>query len=341
MTTLLRRRAIRLAATAALAAAAFASVASPAIAAGSEIRFSAHGDGYDGMYTATDPARSAGFDIVTVGSTEVGVYCLEMNRPMDTEGTFSFAPLTDSASANQRTAAWLAVNHASVGTPAADPNDEAAATQLAIWHYTDGIAVEIATTPRQSVVDRANELISAAAGQSLVSGPVGAVISTEAAETAPGEAVVQIVVSDTTGAPYAGQNVTVTVDGGAAQSVTTGADGRATATVAAAPGATVTAAWLGLAPAGSLLVPDTAGKQLVVTDTDAPVAAVASATVTAAPAPGPGPDPAPTPPPATPVAGGELPYTGSWLGPDQLVLGLVLLTAAGGIAVTMWRRRLA
>jgi TQXA domain-containing protein len=344
MTSLLRTRPVRLAATTALALGALLMSAGPASAEGAGIRFVAHGDGYDGMYTATTPARSAGFDILQVGDTEVGVYCLQMNTPMDLEGTFTYAPLTGADTPARRAAAWLAVNHATVGTPAADPNDEAAATQLAVWHYTDGIAIELATTPRQTVVDRGNELIAAAAGKSLTSGPVGASLTVTAVETAAGQAAVEVVVNDTTGAPYAGQTVSISAPGSAPTTAVSDASGRATATVPAPAGATVTVSWSGVAPAGSLLVPDTAGKQIVVADTPAPVSAQATAVVAAAPtpppAPEPGPGPAPTPAPAAPTAPpAQLPYTGSWLGPDQLIVGLVLLTTAGAVVITMHRRR--
>lgn len=334
---------------AALAAALLALMfaASPASAATSDVVFVEDGPGWSNMHNTT----GAGSLTFTVDGTTVEAYCVQMNKEVSRSAPYSPVDPSSVSIANLERAAWLAANHNSVPTPAANISDEHAATQLAIWHYTDGITIDATTVPDNDVRPRALALIAAAASQSLPLAAADTAVTISGA--ADGNEIVWTVTATADGDPVNAAGVTVT-SAGRTTNATTGADGKVTVrTPRAAEGrTTATVTWDVTTGPGAVLAPSDGG-QVVVTATPTTATRTASATVegqapapptTAPPAP-PAEDAIPTPPaadPAPPAAAappartGTLPRTGGSLGWDQALVAAALLAIGGG---TLLRRR--
>jgi TQXA domain-containing protein/LPXTG-motif cell wall-anchored protein len=315
---------------------------SPASADTSTVAFVGSGPGWADIYNGTVSTRSYNF---TVNGTATEAFCIEMNKAFNPTASYGVANPASVTVPGVGNAAWLAVNHATTGTAAADPADEASATQLAIWTFTDGITVDATTVPAAPIRVRALELAAAAATQTL---PLVASDTTVAVTgVISGPNVVWTVTTSADGTPLAGQSVTLDVDG-TPQSLTTGPSGSVDATTLA-PAATVTstatATWAVTTGPGAVLTPNTAD-QLLVTGT--PSTATRSATsqvTTAAPVTTTTVAPPTTVTPTVPVtqppatsAAAELPHTGDTFGLDQLLVGAFLLAAS---TVFFLRRRFA
>lgn len=316
-----------------------------ASAATSDAVFVDDGPGWSNMYNT----RGAGSLTFTIDGTTVEAYCVEMAKDVSRTAPYTAIAPDSTAIPNLEIAAWLAANHTTVPTAAADVSDEHAATQLAVWHYTDGIVIDATTVTDATVRARALALVAASASQSLPLVAADTVVSISGA--ADGNEIVWTATATSDGAATAGAALTVT-SGATTTNVTTGADGSVTVrTPRAASGPTAaTVTWEVATGAGALLAPSDGG-QTVVTGTPSTATRTASANVEAqAPAPpvtaAPGPpvsEVTPTPPAAAPPAAapsptpsGTLPRTGGALGLDQALVAAALL-ALGGAA--LFRRR--
>jgi TQXA domain-containing protein/LPXTG-motif cell wall-anchored protein len=311
----------------------------------SAVVFVDSGPGWSGIYNGTVSTRSYNF---TVNGTATEAFCIEMTKAFNPAASFSVAAPATVTVPGVTTAAWLAANHATTGTPAVDPADEASATQLAIWTFTDSITVDATTVPAAAIRVRALELAAAAATQTLPVVASDTVVSVTGALGASG--VVWTVTTSADGAPLAGQAVTLSVDA-VPQSLVTGPAGTVEATTAApADGATVTATatWAVSTGPGAVLTPNSAD-QMLVTGTPSTatrsatssVTAAAVTTTTVAPTTVPttvAPTTVPVTQPPAASAATELPYTGDSFGLDQLLVGGFLLAAS---TVFFLRRRYA
>lgn len=294
------------------------------------------GAGYDGVFNG----HAATQEVMVIEGNEVIVFCIEENVPYDRTASTAYTASGWSASgvSGLGSASDIAVRSASIGTPLADANLEAVAVQLAVWTYTSGI--DHTTVPNAAVVDRVNELRAAAGTRGEQANSF--VLTADAARDGD-NAVVTVAVRDAAGAPHAGENVTVTVAGAAPSVATTAPDGTAAVTVpVAAEGSTITVAWSGTLPAGTVLVPAGA-TQKVVTAAPVPLTRNVSLTVGAAPVDDVTPTTEPpaddTPPPAAPPAPAppqELPFTGT-----ETTLGLLAVAAAAVGGAIYYRRRTA
>jgi LPXTG-motif cell wall-anchored protein len=313
-----------------------------AFAATASVVYIGPGAGWANIYNGNTDAGSYEF---TVDGTEVEAFCVEMNETFDPNADYTTGNPDTTSIPNLDKAAWLAAEHRNVATPAADPADEASATQLAIWNYTDGITIDATTVPDAAVRDRALALVAAAASQSLALPASDTTVALTG--VADGAEAVWTVTATADGEPVDGAAVTLNA-GSESVPVTTGADGSATVrTARAATGPTdATVSWDVETGPGAILVPNSDG-QLLVTGTPTTAQRTASASVaaqevptTTAPPVTATPESPAAPPSTVPASSSEtLPRTGGSLGVDQLIIAAVLLTI-GGYAVVRRRRSL-
>jgi hypothetical protein len=342
----------RVVAGAAVAAAAVVAPLSPAHAYTPAVTYSSPGAGYNNVYNG----QAAGSHLFSIeGGTVIAAFCVEQAKALNPSASFSVASLDSAGITNAGGAAWLAINHASVGTPLGDTASENSAVQVAIWVLTDGITVDATTVPSPAIRDRAVEL-AAAVGSNTIAPTTNSFALAIAGELDGGEAVFTVALTGNSGSPLGSEPVTVMVDGESYQ-VTTNSSGTAQVRVPAAPaGGSVSAEalWMGTLPAGQLIVPDD-GSQILVTAAPAAVARTATTQVgttgatppppTTVPEPAPTtvpdtvPEPAPTTvpdtspetePPTTVATAGhaitELPFTGN---------ATTLMTVLGAVALLL------
>jgi LPXTG-motif cell wall-anchored protein len=307
------------------------------------------GTGLKGVLPDADGKRwPAGSFVFNVEGGAVETYCIQFtNSDVEKTGAYTAQSWAQAGVKNLDKAADVAARHDSIGTPMTDPQWEKAATQVAIWHFTDAVAWD--KTGNAKFTARVDQLIK---GATAATEPASSFKLTATANvTGTGEDAKDVIVAaltTATGAPLAGQDLTVVVDG-EETNVKTDAAGSATVTVDAGDAErTAKVVFDGTAEAGTVLAPAT-GKQKVLTATYAPItreAAVQLAAASAAPA---------TKTPAatvsktavaakpavkaskttTPAAApASLPYTGSGAAPWMVLAGLG--TAAGGFIL---RRR--
>lgn len=305
------RRLLLLLTTAGLAVAALASPA----AAATTVGYAGPGAGWDAIYDptgASTPTAQAANYRFTVNGTELRTYCADRALALHSGASFTATPAT---AAWAPRAAHLAAHHAEIGTPAPDANDEAAATQIAIWTLTNGDTISAGTVPDAGIRARATELAASTATM-----PVPTAITPTLTVTVSPEGTATATVAGLD--ELAGLTVHFTAPAGTLDA-TTDAGGVATAALGATSG-TVEASVTATVGAGVLLVPGD-GSQPQLTAEPFTVTATGSA---AAPA-------VTTTVPAPPTA--QLPYTGTGTSPWLWVTGASLL----GLAVLVARRRTA
>jgi len=257
-----------------------AAMADPAPSGAVTATYAGAGVGYNKVL---DGHAAGTVELTVDGGATVSAFCVQYAKDMATSGTYASTSWSGSGVANLGKAADIAVRHASIGTPLADPKSENAAAQLAIWHYTD--SVDFSTVPNASIVTRASALVAAASTHTEA--PASFNLAVAAKETGTGTAskdTVTATVTTDAGTPVAGAKITFTAAGHTADAVTDSA-GVATDTLAApAQAGTMTVDLATQMAAGAVLVP--AGKQAMIT-TDAVAvtrtANVALATAVAAP----------------------------------------------------------
>lgn len=349
-------------------AAAFAAVAvtgslflsAPALADGSAGQHLGIGSGYNNVFTDSEGTQhGAGSIRFEFEGTEVVGYCVELGESIDTNGTYTSRPMDGSGISNAGQAAWLAINHETVGTPLADMGSENAATQVAIWALTDGAIIDGTSVTSPSIRARAAELVAAAAGNAVNNAPATFELVL-AGDTTQTEATFTATFTNDAGVPFEGETLTFTLPDGSTTTAVTDGSGKASVKVPApAADQTVEASvsWAGTLPAGVLIAPADDADQMAVTATSADITRSAEASVTGVSAPvsttvpqtppstdapqDPSP-PASVPGDPTPPAGDpdpELPHTGGTFGLDQLLLGLGALGGSGGAAVHYLRKR--
>lgn len=224
------------------------------------------GDGYDFVIDG----RSAGFNIVTLDALDDGdleTYCLQYGVPAATSGTFSDVDWADSGIKDVDIAAYIAANHASIGTPLGDQHSEAAATQLAIWSHTD--SVDYTSVPNADIVARAAVL---AATTSTLTEPVNAGddahLNVVTSDAGAGQVALTVTVTDADGDVVPGAKVRVS-DGDGDDVLTADASGVASEVLPADyPYDEVQVGLSYTYGAGLVLAPDNGG-QLVVTSQSA------------------------------------------------------------------------
>lgn len=337
---------VRTAAATAIGVGVLVPFAAPVLAASSAAKFERLGAGYAVVWRDAGSERGAGEKIFSVEGNEVHAYCIEFLAELNETASYSTKSLSDTTVNGAASAAWLAVNHETVGTPHQLPDSEAAATQLAVWMITDSLKVNDATVGSPSIRARALELAAAANGKALDAGPSGFDL-TVAADTTVDEATFTATLKSDKGAALEGETVTFKVAGNDIEA-TTNASGAAQITVPA-PKAGVeleaAASWAGVLPAGTVLAPENAADQELVTTTTVEIIRQAAATVTGISPPASTPTtvapttvpqttivgtPAPpVEPPATTTTQPTLPFTGGTFGFDQMIVGLGFLAAAG------------
>lgn len=266
---------------------------------------------FDPTGTST-PTEEAGNYRFSVNGTELSVYCTDYTLPLNPAAAFS---VTVNGAAWAGRAANIAAYHASLGTPAVDANDEAAAVQVAIWALTNSITIDALHVPNANVLTRALEL-AAITATVVVPTALDPVLTVTAVRN--GDHVLVSATLSGTDTP-AGEPVTIT-SGSTTVMVTTDAAGLATADLTGVTGS-VGAAWNGTVGPGVILTPDD-GSQPVITAEAYAVSAYATVEIPAAVT-------------ATTAAPGQLPYTGSGTSPWLYLTGAALL----GIAVTFVARR--
>lgn len=269
----------------------------------------------DDVETFTSVGAAAGVDDLVDGQDAARVnfqhaggvvsgYCIDFGVDYNAGATFTSAPRSAVDRPNLGTAAWIATNAPSTGGPLGDADWEAAAVQLAIWSYTDGLDIA-SQNVMPDVKVRAQELADAASGAALNEGP-SAYSLTVAADRDGDEVTVTADLADA-GTPVSGAPITLNV-AGTALDVSTNDTGTATATVDVDVDAgTATATFTGTLPAGTVLVASD-GSQPFVTTTPATVTRQVSDDFAAKPAPPteeptpkpPEPDPTPDPTPPAP-----------------------------------------
>jgi LPXTG-motif cell wall-anchored protein len=165
--------------------------------------------------------------------------------------------------------------------------------------------------------------------------------------TTPAEvkSLVKVHLATVAGAPLVGQTVTVSANGIDLTAKTDTSGDAETTVTTPTKDTTVLATYTGVLPAGTVLVPASAGSQKVITTTAAKITRTASATLTgaavpmapptptpsatASPKPSATPSTVPSKAPTTPSAAPkQLPYTGTWV-TLPLVLGVAAVAALG------------
>lgn len=308
----------------------------------------------------TDPAREGLEGVfthtVTVeGGDEVLVFCVDASAPYEDTPGVVYTATTWAASgiSGLSKASDIAENAegrgtllTGLGSETNDLNGEYVARQLAIWNYTNP-SLDTSTVANAAIKDRAAELKALA--QDETERPSSTVVTVTASQEGT-KNTVKVHLATGEGAALADQYVKLTGTG-IDQTVQTDAKGDAVLVVdATAEVVKVDATWTGVLPAGTVLVPATAGGQEVITAEDANITRTASADLAALPVveqppappveePAPPAPPAEEPAPQAPVAPEkaepkkELPYTGTWL-TAPMIAGAAALVGAG-----TWLRR--
>lgn len=250
-------------------AALLAFVTLPAEAAEPTAKYAGSGHGYNDIYNG----KAAGSHRFTIEGQTVTAFCIEVNKALNHGADFT---LSNSRSVPGQ-AAYLAINHASLGTALSDVNAEHAATQVAIWRFTDNITIDETTVPWEVVRNRALELVSLAQNHSRPATDVN--LTLEGTLTDDGTAAFAATFTRG-GSPIASAALQFT--GAVETFVETGSDGIAVATVDVAPGETADVEVIGkvnIGP-GAALVPSDGSQVLVVAD-PVVVTRTAAASVTA------------------------------------------------------------
>lgn len=282
---------------AALAAAPASAAHSPAPRATPAIGTPAgYGDGYNNVIGSTGVFSH----YMRVGATKVFVYCLVQAKTYASSGTYHAVappPVPNVALADD-----IAAHSATIGTPLADPNMEAVAIQLAIWHETGNF--NIASVPNAQIDARANVLVAGATP--LTPGILGETLAISIPRERTTDAA-RLAVIDTTGHRVAGQRVRVSAPG-LSEVVVAGGDGNVYAEPLTHPGV-LRASWSYTLPAGTVMETSSSADQPLVTAAPATVPASATARIafarpttptTVPPAPATGPT-APSTPTTVPV----------------------------------------
>ncbi len=235
----------------------------PVLASRAKATFTGYGPGYSDVYLDED----AGSYLFSIEGANVTAYCVQMTKPFDSTGDYYTSPLGSEGIPGDGRAAWLATSHSSVGTPLADTASEHAATQVAIWTFTDGATINETNVESPSIRERATELAAAGAGHSIGARPASFNLDVTGSIVGDQAEFVATAATDS-GTPLPGTSVTFDFPGTELDTtLTTGGDGTATVSVdAPAPGesldVSVSASFK--VSAGTLLVPES-GKQILVT----------------------------------------------------------------------------
>ena len=257
--------------------------------------YKADGTGLTGVLPDSAGKRwPAGTTILTAEGQSVEAYCIEFtNFAIEKTGTYTTKTWAASGVKNLAKAADVASRHNSIGTPMSDKQWEKAATQVAVWHFTDNVGWD--KTGSAKFTARVKQLIDGAKASSepaasfKLSGS-----STVAGEGQDAKNTIVAKLTTVAGAPLANQSLTFVVDGKETLA-RTGADGTATTTVPAEGARTAKVSFTGTLPAGTVFAPES-GKQAMLTEAPVTVSRTASLMLAAAPKP-----PAPVTPTPTPT----------------------------------------
>lgn len=236
----------------------------------------------------------AGTTVLKIEGKDVEAYCIEFdNFAVEKTGQYKSTTWAASGVKNLSKAADIAARHTAIGTPMTDKQWEKAATQVAIWHFTDAVGWD--KTGSAKFTARVDQLIKGAkdAAESPSSYKVTGT-SSVAGEGDEARNVLSAKLTTAAGAPIGGKNLTFVVDGKEIV-VKTGADGVAKTDVDATNSArTAKVLFTDKVPAGTVFSPES-GKQKMITESPVDVAAAASMGLAAAPAPKPVPTATKTP----------------------------------------------
>lgn len=279
-----RRHAFRASLALLLALILFMATTARVSAAPASAEFTGYGPGYSDVYLADD----AGSFNFSVEGNSVVAYCVQQTKSFSgTSTTYTTASLGSQGIPGDGTAAWIALNHASTGTPLADTASEHAATQVAIWVYTNGAVINETNVESPSIRDRATELAAAAAGHSVSSRASSFNLSLDmTVDPSSSEAMFTATASADDGTPFSGIDVAFAFpDESYNITLSTGGDGTVSVPYPVpSEGGTVSgdASAQFRVPAGSLLVPAD-GTQVQVTASSTSVTRTASASTDVAP----------------------------------------------------------
>lgn len=313
--------------------------------ASTDVSFVANGPGYSNMYDG----QSAGSYNFTVEGVVVEAFCGDLDRAFDSNAAYGTTPSSLSGIPGAGTAGWVAANHMSVGTPYPDDGVEAAAVQVAIWTFTNGIEINETTVPDVDVRVRALELEAAGQGKTLSSDPANYVLSVTADADNDSATFTAVLTADDN--PAVDHDVTFDVDG-VTTVVETTADGIAVLDIPAAAlsEVSVIVTYSGVIAAGTAIMSTDATDQPLIMSASVPFTRSAIAAVTL-PAQAPT-TTAPTPttvvtPPAEviPTAAAftpsELPATGETGSTGRILVAGVALLALAGASGLLARRKTA
>jgi TQXA domain-containing protein/LPXTG-motif cell wall-anchored protein len=274
-------------------------------------------------YNKVLEGRAAGTTLLKVeGGDTVEGFCVQFGVDVAQDSSYKAKSYAASKVSNAGVAAYLALNHNKIGEPLADARAEAAATQLAIWKFTDN--KDFKDVPNSSIVARANRLVSGAHTHTEAPASFNLTSTAVSGTGKDADAVVTVTVRTDEGKGVVNQPVTITIGDNTLRQTTTttenapdvvkesdakttqesapktytvktDAEGKAVLKVPAPQGKTQTASvrLSTVLPAGSILVPN---GQAMVTTGDAKITRSTVLTIpAAAPAATPTPTPTPTP----------------------------------------------
>lgn len=146
------------------------------------------------------------------GNGPFEVYCVEMTQPLCFPECFDQGPDVTS-----QEIIWILENHYPTvpGAPALplDANKKAAAVQLAIWHFSDGLDISVGGTP-PDVFDAARDIIAAALTATVPPTPTFVTVDPSSPICDPGDTVtVTICVNDQNNQPMDGVSVDIDITG--------------------------------------------------------------------------------------------------------------------------------
>ena len=262
---------------------------------------------FDSTGAGTPTIQAANYNFTIDGQNVVG-YCTDLTKALNTAATYTLTAPTASWAAQ---AAYIAANHLTIGTPASDSNDEAAATQIAIWTLTNAAPLSPGTTPDATILARATELSTAV----FVPPGIPVLVNPDLSITAVTDATGTTATATISGAGLSGQAITFTL-GSSVVAAVTDAAGVASAHLDGFGAVNATTTFV-IAP----------GAMLIAAPTDQPVIiaqsfnVVRSAGVVSA---------AETPPAitVTPTSAAELPYTGSSTATWMPIMGILSVIVA-------------
>jgi LPXTG-motif cell wall-anchored protein len=292
--------------------------------------------------------QTAGEIKLSIEGQTVNVFCIQMGVPLNTDATYTATSWEASSVPNLPQALDIALRHDEIGTPLASPEQEAAATQVAMWTQTSG--ADVNSVPNTGMRARINELVAGSDGDDDEEPMWRAQLSSASSAASDGSMNIVSTVASNIG-PVEGVPVLAASPNGTADGIT-GEDGQVSLQIPTGGIGTVAAAVS--FDEGVVMKPET-GQLVIVTDTvlserrtDVPLDATVPAPPNPEVSPEATPEPAPTAdntpnatpnatPDETPVAAPEvLPHTGSSL--NAWVGIAALFAAVGGGAMFVWSR---